>query len=312
MKFIASLAAALLIGPVASMAQVSMELVLDQEQYLPGESLLVGVRITNLSGQTLRLGHSADWLQFSVEARDRTFVVSRNDDPPVEGAFDLESSKVATRTVDIAPYFNLSRVGRYRVVATLKLDQWQQELSSPPRWFDIIGGARLWEQEFGVPPTTGTPDAGAPERRKYILQKASYLKQLRLYARITDLTETRTFRVLPLAKALSFGLPDLHVDQESRLHVLSQIGPRSFFYGIINPDGILLVRQTYDYTAASRPTLRVTDEGKVVVLGGVRRVATDDLPPEPVVSSPPPVLTPPTAAPNPKSDSSSKPKKKKK
>ena len=41
---------------------VSIEVALDQEQYLPGEALPVRVRITNFTGQNLRLGgrHVAD------------------------------------------------------------------------------------------------------------------------------------------------------------------------------------------------------------------------------------------------------------
>ena len=39
-------------------AQVTVEVSLDQDQFLPGEAIIAAVRITNRSGQTLRLGTS--------------------------------------------------------------------------------------------------------------------------------------------------------------------------------------------------------------------------------------------------------------
>src|SRR6059036_1830397 len=93
-------------------AQVSVALALDQDQFLPGESLMVGVRITNFSGQTLHLGKDSDWLRFTVEGRDN-YIVPRTGDVPVAGEFDVESSTVVTRRVDVAPYFALTKPGRY-------------------------------------------------------------------------------------------------------------------------------------------------------------------------------------------------------
>src|SRR4051794_407558 len=51
-------------------AQVSVEIVLDQQQFLKDESVPLKVRITNRSGQTVHFGKSKDWLTFSAESRD--------------------------------------------------------------------------------------------------------------------------------------------------------------------------------------------------------------------------------------------------
>src|SRR5262245_37849380 len=100
---------AVALGPVFGLrAQVSVEIVLDQEQFLRDESLPVKVRITNLSGQSLHLGKEEDWIRFSVESRDG-FSVRKFAEPPVTGEFDLDSSLSATRRVDIMPCYGLSR-----------------------------------------------------------------------------------------------------------------------------------------------------------------------------------------------------------
>ena len=70
---------------------IAIELVLDQEQYLPGESLPVRVRITNFAGQNLALGKEEGWLTFSVED-SRHLAVPKQGAAPVKGEFSLEPS----------------------------------------------------------------------------------------------------------------------------------------------------------------------------------------------------------------------------
>jgi len=73
--------------------------------------LVAAVRITNRSGQKLHFGADEDWLAFGVESRSGS-IVAKLGDPPVAGEFDLDSSKVAIRRVDLAPYFTMSQPGR--------------------------------------------------------------------------------------------------------------------------------------------------------------------------------------------------------
>ena len=263
-----------LISPVA--AQVGVEVTLEQDQFLPGEALQVAVRITSHAGQTLILGGADDWLTFSVESPDG-IVVPKTSDLPAKNEFPLQSSKVATVRVNLAPYFALTQPGRYAVTATIKIKGWDSEVTSRPKGFYIIQGAKLWEQEIGIPKPTGA-SAGSPEVRKYILQQANYLKnQLRLYLRLTDASEAKVFRVIPIGQLVSFSRPEPQVDKLSNLHVLYQNGPHSFSYTVCNPDGDMLIRQTYDYVSA-RPRLRGNGEGSITVEGGVRRMMASDFP----------------------------------
>jgi hypothetical protein len=265
---------AISIGPV--FGQVSVEVALPQEQFLQGESLQVAVRITNRSGQTIRLGAEEDWLTFAMEGRDG-LIVAKLSDPDVKGEFELESSKIATKRVDLTPYFTLPQPGRYAVSAIVKIKAWDREVSSPPKNFDIIHGAKLWEQEFGLPANPASTNA-TPEVRKYVLEEANYLKtHLRLYLRVTDASGARPFRVFPIGQMVSFSRPEGQVDKWSDLHVIYANGPHSYSYTVFNPDGDVLVRQTYDYVN-SRPRLRANDDGKISVVGGVRRLTAQDIP----------------------------------
>lgn len=257
-------------------AQVTVEVTQDQQQFLPGEALKVAVRITNLSGQDLYLGGEEDWLRFALESREGT-VVPKLGDAPVLGAFVLESSKVAIKRVDLAPYFMLTTPGRYQVVATVRVKGWNRELISPPKPFDVIDGAKLWEQEVGVPSSPGSNRA-EPEVRRYLLQQANYIRgQLRLYVRVTD-QYGKPIHVQVLGPVVSFGRPEPQIDRSNNLHVLYQDGASAFSYVVCNYQGEIIKRQTYDY-AGSRPRLRLDDEGNVSVVGGARRIAANDVPP---------------------------------
>jgi hypothetical protein len=267
----------LLAGMVSPVfGQVAVEVVLDQDQYLPGETLNVAVKVSNRSGQKLSFGPEADWLTFGVESRDG-LVVPKIGEAPVAVNFDLESAERATKRVDIQPYFAMTQPGRYSVTATVRIKEWGQTVSSQPKNFNIIEGAKLWEQEFGVPTPPGATNP-VPEVRKYILQQANFLKgRLRLYLRLSDVTGTKVFRVIPVGVILSFSRPEPRIDKFSNLHLLYQNWAHSFSYTVFTPDGEIVERQTYDYTD-TRPRLQMDTDGRISVVGGVRRVTSNGTP----------------------------------
>lgn len=237
----------------------------------------VAVRIINRSGQTLHLGAESDWLSFSIESRDGS-VAPKIGEVPVLGEFDLENSEVATKRVDLAPYFALSHEGRYSIMAAVRIKNWDREIVSRPRAFDLIQGAKIWEQQVGVP-SSGTASNLPPQVRTYILQQANYLRgHLRLYLRVVD-DYGKSVKVVAIGPMVSFGRPDPpQIDREGNLHVLYQNGAAAFSYTVFNPDGELIVRQVHDY-ASTRPRMKINDEGLVSVSGGVRRLTANDVPP---------------------------------
>lgn len=257
--------------PLWARAQVTVELVFDQEQFLRSESLPVRIKISNFSGQTLRLGGRTDWLSFAIEAQEGRSP-ARVGDMPMPKTLTIESSKTVSLRMDLMPFFDLSEPGRYTLTTKIQVPQLEKEVAAAPKSFDIISGTRLWEKEVGLPGTT------PPVVRKFVLQQATFLKQMRLYARVTGEEETRVIRVLPLGVLLSFSKPEALVDQSSHLHVLFQNGPFSFLYSVVTPDAEQIIRQTFDY-AKTRPRLSAEADGRVLVTGGQRRVSSSDLPP---------------------------------
>ncbi len=250
-----------------AVGQLLVEVRLEKEQYLAGEALPVSVRVINRSGQTLKLGDEADWLTFSVESRD-SFIVSKNGEAPVLGEFTLENSKVGTKRVDLAPYFALTRTGRYRITASVRIRQWAAQATSPPKDFDIVEGTKIWTREFGVP--TGGANL-PPEMRRYTLLQANLLRsEIRLYFRLSDANQSELLKVFSLGQMVSFGRPEAEMDGRSRLHVLHQNGAHTSLYTVLSPDGEVVTQQLYDFFE-TRARLRLDREGNISVAGGARR-----------------------------------------
>lgn len=274
MKFYPVTLLALLASALSALAQLSVEVVLDQDKFLPAEQMLAGIRIVNRSGQTLTLGEDADWARFSIEKLEAGGV-HQESRPPLDGTFTLESGKQATVRVDLAPCYDLRKQGRYTITATVHIKEWNQTLTTKPVQFEIVEGTKLWEQAFGVPAPAGT--VRPPEMRKYALQQANYLKsQLRLYCRVSA-SNGDVIKMLNVGPMIGFGQPEPQIDSQSRLHLLYQFAAKTFSYLVINPDGEIVLRQTYEYTD-TRPRLRLDDSGKIVVAGGVRVPNDNDLP----------------------------------
>ncbi|HEV8541785.1 MAG TPA: hypothetical protein VGR78_05285 [Verrucomicrobiae bacterium] len=300
-------------------AQIRVELAFEQETYLPQEPLNAVVRIYNSSGQTLKMGKTRDWLSFTVEAEDGS-IVRQIKAVDVVGEFSLPSSSRAKKLVNLAVPFELTRFGRYRVMATVRVPEWNQTFGNPsPRHFTISPGVKLWESNFGIPPEKpGQP----PEVRKYLLVQAnranrnpdaSSPKELTLFARVTDPSEAETFALIPLGPLVGFSHPEPQVDRWSNLHILYQVGARDFLYHVVTPDGLILTRQTWDIVDDSRPGMTVNAEGRIEVKGGSRRISGTDLPPPDLLSekSSPPGDLLDAAAPAEKPANAEKSKKKK-
>lgn len=272
------LIAAVLFAVFSATAQVKVEIRFDGEQFIANEPLIARVRIINDSGTTLRLADAPEWLGFAVETMEGPYVRTLRPPKIPDEAFNLESSHTATVRVDLGPAFDLTKTGKYRAVATVKVPAFNTSFASPGKDFFIVTGSRIWEKQFGVPATIAPPGAsGLPEIRKYMLIQALSGKETKFYARVTDIMENN-IRVIPIGTLVSFSKPEPQLDKWSNLHVLYQIGARQYTYFVINPEGLLIARETHEISD-TRPHMATTDEGRIVIRGGNRRPSVDDVPP---------------------------------
>lgn len=256
----------------AARAQIDVKLSTAQQHFLPAEQLEVAVKISNFTGGPLQLGAHPQWIAFTVQRGDGG-VVNKLAEIPESGEFTLQQATSGTLRFDLAPQFALDRTDRYRVTATVTPELGGETFASAPLAFDIITGVRLNQDQ----PIGFTKADGTVEHRKYILQQANFLKHLRLYLRVTDATEARSYKVASLGGVVNFNPPQWVIDRQSRFHVLHQFASDEYRYHAFDPDGNQLLGQTWRISPR-RPQLRVNDDGEVAVIGGARRLDRSDVP----------------------------------
>ena len=153
MKFTAlfTLSALLSVAAVQTVqGQVSVSVVLDQDIYLSGEAVIATVEITNLSGQTIQLGESPNWLEFSIESKSSNPpYVNRLGEMDMSGTFELGASMTARRSINILPYFEILKSGLYEVVASVHLPYWDGTYYiSPKATFNVFNGVEILTDRY--------------------------------------------------------------------------------------------------------------------------------------------------------------------
>jgi hypothetical protein len=264
-------------GARAQHTGVTAELQLDQDQFLAEEDVPVKVRIVNRSGQPVVLGTDKQWITFDVVG-EHDYVVPKLGEMQVQSPFTLLSGQAVTREFNPTPYFSYRRMGRYRLGAIIKLPQWNQEVACKPVAFTISQGLPLpdlGDLTVGAPPPPGATNT-APQVRHYSLLRVSSLDQVQLYFRLTD-DHGQALRVYPLGRTVDFGRPEVQLDSANNLHVLFQTGAHVLTYVVIDPNGAMLGRQFHEFTQ-TRPSLRLGDDGRVIVGGGHRVLTLNDIP----------------------------------
>ncbi len=260
--------------PLWGAQSISIRVSFDRDQYILGEDVTAKVEITNFSGQTLALAGDVAWLTFNVDGDAQRSVPQRA--PTVDQEkFDLESAMKATYRANLTPLFDLSQPGRYRVRAIVRVADLKMAVESAPVSFQVISGAIVWNQDFGVPQPQDSP-GGELEIRRYALLSVRHDRD-QLYFRLSDARTGKVFQVLHIGPLVTFK-PEAQLDQWSNLHVLYQYDARAYLYTMISPEGVRLVRESYEI-GATRPRLEPQTDGRIKVGGGVRKYRSDDLPP---------------------------------
>ena len=276
MKAIVLIAACLAAGLLSLQAQVTVEIDLDQTQFIRNEAIPVTVRISNRAGKPLKIGESPDWLTFNVESRDGK-TLSPGQDVFAGGNFDLASAGTVTKVIDIGPAYDLTHPGTYKLTAVARFPSLGAIASSATLSFDVVRGTSLWEEVCGVPDT-----AGAPQFIRYSLLQSYRGKELKLYLRVAEEPESAVARVIQLGSVVSFAKPEKFIDPRSHLHILYQSGARTYDYFEVTTQAAIVTRKSYE-SSASRPHLKVTEDGKVGIFGGLLRGPQ----PAPATNAPP-------------------------
>ncbi len=251
-------------GLASSQAQVQVDIAMKRSLFIVYEPILVTVTITNLSGKELLLVDNPQhtWFGFQVETLDGRPL------PPVGGTYlnepiALGSGQKISRTVNLTPLFPIGEFGSYRIKANVFVAESNRYFSSPSLNIEITDGKVLWNKTVGVP--EGEPGAGSTRTISLLahrLPQSNYL-----YLRIEDKPNGVIYCTHQLGRFLSFGEPDILLDQANQIHILQNSAPKTFIYTKVGLNGKVLGQKTYN-EFSTRPGLRRVVDGSVAIVGG--------------------------------------------
>jgi hypothetical protein len=251
------------LGAEKSAAQINVQLDFKRQLFVLYEPIVAVVSIDNLSGRPLVLENVDEqrWFGFTIETGDGRPV------PPINPDYELAPVAIApgeklTRAVNLTPLFPMQEFGPYRVKATVYAEAFGRFFSSRPETVEITDGRPIWQEVVGVP-----GGEGAPQLRTVTLLTHKLSRSTRLYARIEDKQRGKIYAMHQLGPYLSFGRPDVELDQRNEVHVLQNSAPKQFLYTHLGLAGEILGQQAY-LEAGGRPQLVKDKQGQVQVVGG--------------------------------------------
>jgi hypothetical protein len=249
-------------------------------EFLPNESLMVGVSIENFSGTPVILGQHREWIRFLIQDVKGRPVVKDKDPPPGE-IFIVNSATTTIRWIDLAPYFNVRKLGAYSITAQINVRQWKQDIQADPCRIQVVGGQVLASRKFGVPDPLRRN--APPEIRAFKLLRKRANGRLVLYLRVAEENDYAVYSVDRLGPMVQLSPPEYQLDSEGNIHVFFRSGARTYLYCVANVDGALQKRQTHETHLKKRPAMRMDNKGVIKIKGGRRLFARTDFPsiPEP-------------------------------
>ncbi len=254
---------------------LSIKLMADHAEYLPNESLMIGVSIENFSGTPVVLGQHRGWIQFLIQdIQGRP--VARSGKPPVGEIFIVSNATTTTRWINLAPYFNVRQQGTYSVTAKVNVRQWKQDVQAEPCKIQVVGGLELAAKKFGVPNRRGS--SGPPEVRAFKLLRKRDDGRLLLYLRVAEENDYAVYNVQRLGPMVQLSPPEYQIDSEGQIHIFFRSGALTYIYCVADARGRLQKRQTYQTYLGKRPSMRTNVRKRIEVAGGRRVFARSDFP----------------------------------
>lgn len=244
-------------------AQIQVDIKLKRTLYISYEPILITASITNLSGNPLPLSdaNGNQWFGFQVETLDGRPIPPRSlnytNEPLV-----LEPGQKLSRTVNLTPLFPIGEFGGYRIRAAIYAATLKRFFNSPPLNIEITDGRPIFQKTVGVP--EGMPGAG--ELRNISVLTHRLPNSTQLYLRIENTKRGTVYCTHRLGRIVSYGTPEILLDDKNQVHVLQNVAPKVFLYSHVGLNGEVLERKTYNQLM-KRPILREGPDANIEVIG---------------------------------------------
>ena len=254
----------LFLGALLSLhAQVNLALTPMKTDMVPGDPVIVKVKITNVSGQTLNLKNVGKNPWLSIHA-----VIGNDEDlsnlriinsPPLK----LEAGKSTTTSINVSQLYDMTREASYKLYAVVSNPTDGQNYVSNKAYINIRGGVPIWSQIVGIP--KGYPGAGGSAR--YSVLSLSPKQGSDLYVKVEDVSSGQIVRCARLGAWERFGKPLVRVDATNKLHVLFLNTATIYAHATVDVSGKFGKFQFYKRMESTSPSLKNDANGNIFVSG---------------------------------------------
>jgi hypothetical protein len=253
----------LFIGATTLYAQINVNIRMNNSQFLSGESLLVGLNITNNSGNNLELCNieRVKWIDFVIKRENGQPAIPRGKNS--FGSVKIINGQAMSRSFDIASMFNMKEPGNYSVSIIIRTSGDVQSGYASNRILFSVSNARPdWSQKVGVPGKPGVT-------REYRVTNFTNPRKSQLYTQVIDCKTGISIKTQPLGEALLFRKPQAAVDKMQNLHVLYLANPQFYVLARVDINGNLINRELFIRGDGGDPRLMSFGDGSVKVAGGI-------------------------------------------
>lgn len=285
--------AALLAAAFPAFAQVSVELVLNQEKYMQYEPIYARVRLRNYSGQPLVFGQNEKLkgeLLMEIEYDRRIVPPVSTEDFSLIGTV-LMPGQTSEFVFQVNRYYRITRPGRYTMHAYIRHKMLPSMFRSADCSLEISPGVEIWKRTVGVPDVLAGERTGEARNKGMRLRTFSLRvmeeRAIRYYYIIVE-DRKRVYGVIRAGREVSSATYSIDVDMLSRLHFIVPVANRLYRYMVINLDGKIEQQEMLKQNREDVPRLmRDSRNGQVTRVGGVEAMpGVDYKAPEPAKVNP--------------------------
>lgn len=260
----ALLALSLFLLPDAQ-AQLVVSMKPMKKLFVAYEPVEMEISILNRAGRDVVLAGkgATPWLNFQI-TYDSQHLISPQEStgfPPVM----VPAGQALSRTIALNHLYPMTRQGLYRIQASVYFPQLDTYFNSAPETIQVAEARELWHQVVGVP--EGHEMAGT--YRRYVLMTFNDGARKLLYVRVQDEKSGTVRTSFSLGQVIMIRPPEWIIDVQNALHVLHTGAPHTYAYTVIDVDGKVLKREAFHEEEGSRPKLSASNDGSVLVIGGI-------------------------------------------
>lgn len=209
-------------------AQVDVRLDPIRQDFILGETVALRVTLTNHTDRPIKLSNTPgrSWLNFNVTRSGEDTPISPGAIPRYP-SITLSPGSKRSYQMELQPFFQLTREGVYRVVATVRMPDMQTTYSSNRTGFNLGSGGTI---------RTFTIQARG-QRLKMSVKIMNVGGKDCLFGQVLNADTRLPVGACYLGQFLNFMEPRILLDGAQNMHVLCQSTPEYFTYSIMNTRG---------------------------------------------------------------------------